>query len=81
VCPASTVRAATCLLGLFSVVTLAANRLHRQGDLLTRKAAWYDKAELTFSDAIAAVRHHLWRQQTFFMSAPETERLKIPRPA
>jgi hypothetical protein len=63
------------------VVTLAADRLQRQGELEVRQAAWYAKAEPTFSDAIAAVRHHLWRQQTFLMSAPEAEMLKIPRAA
>jgi hypothetical protein len=28
--------------------------------LPTRQAAWYPKPEATFSDALAAVRRHLW---------------------
>ena len=48
------------LLGLFSIVTLLAERLHRSGALMPRQAAWYLKPALTFSDAIAAVRRRLW---------------------
>jgi hypothetical protein len=49
------------LLGLFSLVTLMANRLVRGGKLPMRQAAWYVKAVPTFSDALAAVRAHWWR--------------------
>ena len=69
------------LLGLFSLVTLTANRLHKHGELLTRRAAWYEKADPTFSDCIAAVRRHLWRQQTISTSSSAVEIVKIPRPA
>ncbi|HEV2130438.1 MAG TPA: transposase [Longimicrobiaceae bacterium] len=74
-------RTTPCLLGLFSLVTLAAHRLNTQGELHIRQAAWYDKAEPTFSDALAAVRRHLWHQQTFSTCPSATEILKIPRPA
>jgi hypothetical protein len=52
-------RTTPCLLGLFSVVVLMAHAAHRDR-LPTRRAAWYPKPEPTFSDALAAVRRHLW---------------------
>ncbi len=74
-------RTTPCLLGLFSLVTLSADRLHEQGELHTRQAAWYDKADPTFSDCIATVRGHLWRRQTISTSPSAVEMVKIPRPA
>ena len=53
-------RTTPCLLGLFSLVTLIADRLHRKGLLHVRQAAWYEKSVPTFSDALASVRRHLW---------------------
>jgi hypothetical protein len=52
-------RTTPCLLGLFSVVVLMAHAAHPD-HLPTRRAAWYPKPEATFSDALAAVRRHLW---------------------
>jgi hypothetical protein len=72
-------RTTPCLLGLFSVVPLAAHRLHQQGRLRVRQSAWYDKPLPTFSDALAAVRRELWRAEDFSISRPETQALKIPR--
>jgi hypothetical protein len=60
------------LLGLFSIVTLLAERLHRSGGLMPRQAAWYVKPVLTFSDAIAAVRRRLWASE--FMSCSPSDR-------
>jgi hypothetical protein len=53
-------RTTPALLGLFSLVTLwtsdpGVRRLARP-----RGAAWYQKRDLTFSDALAAVRRSLW---------------------
>src|SRR5450631_655878 len=48
------------LLGLFSIVTLLANRLAQGGTLPVRQAAWYRKQKATFSDAIALVRERIW---------------------
>lgn len=53
-------RTTPALLGLFSVVTLVAERLRRRRQLRIAKTAWYDKPEATFSDCIAAVRRHIW---------------------
>jgi DDE superfamily endonuclease len=55
------IRATPCLLALFSIVTLLAERLVRDGKLPVRTEAWYGKEQATFSDTLAAVRCHLWR--------------------
>ncbi len=74
-------RTTPALLGLFSLVALVADRLHADGALLVRQAAWYEKSNPTFSDALAAVRRHLWKLQTFSTSPSATEIAKIPRAA
>ena len=55
---AAVARTTPVLLGLFSVVTLLAARLVRDGRLRVRTAAWYAKPTPTFGDALAAVRAH-----------------------
>ena len=67
------------LLGLFSIITLLAHQLARGGKLPVRQAAWYSKAQPTFSDAIAAVREQLWHPMNFFTSRSEQHVIKIPR--
>ena len=67
------------LLGLFSLVTLLANRLHARGLLRTQACAWYQKLAPTFSDALATVRRYLWAETLFDNSPQETVLLKIPR--
>jgi len=67
------------LLGLFSLVTLLAARLHAQGLLRAQACAWYEKAAPTFSDALAAVRRYLWTKTIFDSSPQDTVLLKIPR--
>lgn len=54
-------RTTPCLFGLFSLVTLLTLRLHPDGQVPVLTAAWYDKAEATFSDCLFTVRKHLWR--------------------
>lgn len=54
-------RTTPCLLGLFSVVTLVADRLEAAGALHARQSPWYRKAVPSFSDALASVRVELWR--------------------
>jgi len=75
-------RATPCLLGLFSLVTLMADRSWQAGrPPVPRQSAWYAKATPTFSDALAAVRIALWKQQQkkhFCRSGPPTETLQIP---
>ena len=67
------------LLGLFSLVTLLAARLHDRGLLRAQACAWYEKAAPTFSDALAAVRRYLWTKTIFDSSPQDTILLKIPR--
>lgn len=74
-------RTTPCLLGLFSVVTLVADRLHQQGRLSVRQSAWYEKPLPTFSDTLAAVRRELWQRDGFVISRPEAQTLKISRAA
>jgi hypothetical protein len=66
------------LLGLFSIVTLLAHRLARNGQLPIRQAAWYTKTQATFSDAIAAVRQQLWHPSNFFTCHSKHKMVKIP---
>ena len=48
------------LLGLFSLVTLWTSDPDVRRLARPRGAAWYQKRDLTFSDALAAVRRSLW---------------------
>lgn len=56
------------LMGLFSWVTLLANRTQVNDRLPVRQAAWYAKTTPTFSDAIAFVRTCIWKDWGFCMS-------------
>lgn len=68
------------LLGLFSFVTLLAHSLITHQGAQPRSAAWYPKTSLTFSDALALVRHQLWAFWTFHLSVDEPDIVKVPRP-
>jgi hypothetical protein len=74
-------RTTPALLGLFSIVTLFADR-QKQGARLTdvvRRAAWYDKRLPTFSDVLALVRKDLWAEEIFRGSHSETDTVKVRR--
>ena len=73
-------RTTPCLLGLFSLIALMADRLHTEGRLSPARSAWYEKRTPTFSDALAAVRLVLWSHVHFSMSHQRSEMLRIPRP-
>lgn len=75
---AAIARTTPLLLGLFSWITLLAHVLCSDQAPPVRSAAWYPKALPTFSDAIAWTRLRLW-QETFRLSAPEADVVKIPR--
>lgn len=68
------------LLGLFSIVAILAQELHRTARLTPRQEAWYVKTALTFSDAIAAVRRQLWAQEFISSSASDPESATISSP-
>ena len=67
-------RTTPALLGLFSLVTLWANRIKGEHGVLPN--CWYPKADPTFSDALALVRHELWTSPTFAMSPDHRESSK-----
>jgi hypothetical protein len=65
------------LLGLFSLVTLMAAPLIEAQGPWVRQASWYRKKQATFSDTLALVRYHLWRETTFAMSGAEADVSKV----
>ena len=71
-------RTTPCLLALFSTVTLLAGRLPKRQRHSVTTAAWYPKARPTFSDALAAVRRAIWREQYFQTSPRQIDRRKVP---
>jgi hypothetical protein len=77
-------RTTPCLLALFSIVTLLANRLSKRERQRVTTAAWYAKPSPTFSDALAAVRRAIWREQPFLTSPRNSKRTKqrlaLPEP-
>ena len=73
-------RTTPALLGLFSVVTLFADRQMREAaGALRRQAAWYRKRHPTFADALAVVRKELWAGATFYGSPAQSDTIKVPR--
>jgi hypothetical protein len=61
-------RATPCLLALFSLVTLFADRLVCQGTVPLSRDAWHAKQRPTFADALAAVRQQYWTHMGFRVS-------------
>jgi len=74
----SIARTTPCLFALFSVVTLLADRLVRQGTLPLPQEAWYHKRRPTFADALAAVRQHYWAHKGFRLSRRKEQVEKLP---
>lgn len=73
-------RTTPCLFGIFSLVVLIANALHPNGDSLpVSQSSWYTKEEATFSDAIAAVREHLWQSQNWVPEKKKTNTKSCPK--
>ncbi len=70
-------RTTPALMGLYSLVTLWADDLLRQG-ATPYAAAWYRKSAFTFTDAIAAVRHRIWMGDISDNSASDRDMRKIP---
>jgi hypothetical protein len=66
------------VLGLFSIVTLMADRLLNRQTMPVRTAAWYTKERPTFTDAIALARRCLWRGCHFSTSSPRRDVVKVP---
>jgi len=70
-------RTTPCLLALFSVVTLLADRLVRRGSLPLPQDAWYRKARPTFAEALAAVRQHYGKHMGFRVSGRKEQVRKL----
>jgi hypothetical protein len=77
-CRRTVVRAAPCLLGLYSVVALLFAALpegEREGAV-----PWPGKAVVTFSDALTAVRRWRWSSWVFPQAAGGTAVQQLPEP-
>jgi hypothetical protein len=72
-------RTTPCVLGLYSLITLLAERVRTQQALTVRRDTWYAKERVTFSDTIAMVRRWLWTHQHFQMSKTQVDMMKVPR--
>jgi len=66
------------LLGLYALVTVWADDLHRSQALVVRSASWYRKTELTFSDALAAIRRQIWADAALVTCPCHGEMAKTP---
>jgi hypothetical protein len=67
------------LLGLFSLITLLAQRQMPGQVGAVRQAAWYRKQQPTFADALALVRREVWRHHAFPTSPSTGEIVEVPR--
>jgi hypothetical protein len=67
------------LLGLFSLVTLAAMRCHEAGLLSAEQTAWYVKVGPTFSDCLRLVRSRIWQARIGSTSEGEADVVQLPR--
>jgi hypothetical protein len=65
-------RTTPCLLGLFPLVTLLAAQLGQRARLRALTCAWYRKPRPTFSETLAIVRRHIWREQGVPPAVDET---------
>ena len=72
-------RAAPCLFGLYTVVACLYSRLPRRYARV-RAVAWAGKTDVTFSDAITAVRRWLWREWVFAIPGYKPAFEKLSRP-
>jgi hypothetical protein len=72
-------RTTPALLGLFSLVTLAAHHALASRPLPLPQAAWYRKPHPTFADALALVRRQLWAGLLFCWSPHPSDVVKVPR--
>jgi hypothetical protein len=74
----SVLRTGPCLLGLFSLVSLVFAEHVRRHRVHPMATEWYEKSELTFSDAIATVRRLFWEHSVFEKPADHDAFEKLP---
>jgi DDE superfamily endonuclease len=72
-------RAAPCLFGLYSVVACLYSQLPKRYARV-RAVDWPGKQDVTFSDAITAVRRWLWLQWVFIIPGHDRAFAKLSRP-
>jgi hypothetical protein len=72
-------RAAPCLFGLYTVVACLYSQLPRRHTRV-RAVEWAGKADVTYSDAITAVRRWLWREWVFAIPGYKPAFEKLSRP-
>ena len=73
----ATARSTPALLGLFSLTVLLGHAIHPGGAIPVAAAAWYPKDQATFSDVLAAVRRHLWRDELLHRPLPDGEQITL----
>ncbi len=66
------------LLGLYSVVVLAAARYHEVGLLSAEETVWYAKEEPTFSDCLRLVRSRIWQTRISQGSHESSDLIRLP---
>ena len=71
-------RTTPCLCGIFCLVALMA-MVRYPHELPIRQTPWYPKAEATFSDGLAAVRHDLWSSANYRISPDDPDLLLFPK--
>jgi DDE superfamily endonuclease len=76
---ATVLRMAPCLFGLYTVVTALYSQLPRKYTQV-RIVDWPGKKDVTFSDAITAVRRWLWQQWVFAIPGHQEAFAKLSRP-
>ena len=72
-------RVAPCLFGLYSVVACLYSQLPRRY-VRVRAVEWAGKTDVTFSDAITAVRRWLWLEWVFAIPGYKPAFAKLTRP-
>ena len=65
-------RTTPCLMALFSIICLMADKLNIEQPIQPNAAAWYRKTHITFSDVLAAVRIKIWSKTEFSISNGKT---------
>lgn len=66
------------LMGLFSIVTLAAALKHQHTPFIPKQTGWYQKQYVTFSDLIAWVRRDTWSRK--YLRFPKSDKPKLFQP-
>jgi hypothetical protein len=77
-CRSTVLRAGPCLFGLYTVVALLYASLPAK-DARVRVVDWPGKRDVTFSDAITAVRRWLWQEWVFAIPGHSEAFQKLPR--